>query len=78
VKSTKGTFCLEARTLRRLQEFSNRSGISQSALVDELLSEGLTHLEKNFWPTAVVVRKGYQEANISQRVARRQRGRKVS
>jgi len=51
MRQAKGTFCLEEDTLRRLQEFSRRTGIPQSAIVDKIVSTGLVHLENN-WKSA--------------------------
>ncbi len=51
MRQAKGTFCLEEETLRRLQEFSRRTGIPQSAIVDKIVSTGLVHLENN-WKSA--------------------------
>ena len=48
----RGTFYLQRVTLKRLQHFSKRSGMPQSTLVDQIISVGLQHLEKNWTPVS--------------------------
>jgi hypothetical protein len=47
---TKVTLCLEDTTFKRLKTFSRRSGMPQSTLVEQMVSRGLSHLEKHWQP----------------------------
>jgi hypothetical protein len=59
MRNTKGTFCLGHETLRKLQGLSQQTGVSQSALVDIILSSGLIHLEKNWQSASQVLQKDF-------------------
>ena len=50
MSQTRGTFYLQRVTLKRLQEFSKRTGMPQSALVDQIVSTGLQYLERKWIP----------------------------
>lgn len=49
--------------MERLRAFCERSGITQSKLVDSLLREGLDHLERN-WPGEVPVRGAFSKSRL--------------
>jgi predicted DNA-binding protein len=57
--STKLTVCMDDETFRRLKQFSRSSGLSQSTLVEQMVSRGLTHLEKNWLPANAVLDRAF-------------------
>jgi predicted DNA-binding protein len=57
--SAKLTVCMNDETFRRLKQFSRNSGLSQSTLVEQMVSRGLTHLEKNWLPANAVLDRAF-------------------
>ena len=75
----KNTFWLRSETLSRLREFSRRSGIPQSRLVDNLVVQGLKYLERR-WSTEGIFAEAFGKRNGGRRakaVPRRKAKRKV-
>jgi hypothetical protein len=63
MRRDRGTYWLREDTMDRLRAFSERSGLTQSKLVDSLLSEGLDHLERN-WPSELPVRGAFSKSRV--------------
>lgn len=63
MRHDRGTYWLREDTKDRLRAFSERSGLTQSKLVDSLLREGLEHLERN-WPSELPVRGAFSRSQI--------------
>jgi len=81
MRHERGTFYLQEETLERLRAFCEKSGISQSQVVDGLLIQGLEHLERD-WPPDVLIRgvfaDGKAQEGIKKAARSRSRSRKVS
>ena len=58
----KNTFWLRTDTLCRLREFSRRSGIPQSTLVNHLIVQGLKYLERR-WDTEGILAEAFGNSN---------------
>ena len=62
----KNTFWLRSDTLSRLREFSRRSGIPQSKLVDNLVVQGLKYLERR-WSREGIFAEAFGKGNGARR-----------
>ena len=51
MKQRRTTVVLQERTAKQLKNFSRRSGISQTALINRILARGLEHLDAK-WRSA--------------------------
>ena len=80
MRHERGTFCLQGETLERLRAFAEKSGLSQSMIVDGLLSQGLEHLERH-WPPDMLNRGvftgGKAQTGIEKALRSRRRSRKA-
>lgn len=64
MRKISGTFCIEETTLRRLQDFSKKSGIPQSQLVEHMVLEGLNHLERQWLSPGEILKIAFADLGL--------------
>ena len=72
MRKINGTFCIEKATLRRLQDFSKKTGIPQSQLVERIVLEGLNHLERRWRSPEELLQTAFKDMGLPEKRRKRE------
>ena len=72
MRKINGTFCIEKETLRRLQDFSKKTGIPQSQLVERIVLEGLIHLERRWRSPEELLQTAFKDMGLPEKRRKRE------